>query len=60
MQGMFFPHCAGSLKMDNYTVKIATQAKTQMFEIFTYISRTLKAPEAADRLLGEVEKTFFP
>ncbi|MBQ7117659.1 MAG: hypothetical protein IJN88_05555 [Clostridia bacterium] len=46
--------------MDNYTVKIATQAKTQMFEIFTYISRTLKAPEAADRLLGEVEKTFFP
>lgn len=30
-----------------------------MFEIFTYISRTLKAPEAADRLLGEVEKNIL-
>ncbi len=45
--------------MDNFKIKITVQAKIQMFEIFTYIRDTLKAPMSANRLLDEVEKNIL-
>lgn len=41
-----------------YTVKITSQAEEQMQEIVHYISRELKAPEAALHLLDALEKSF--
>ena len=37
--------------MDEYEVKITPQAKEQMLEIFGYISKTLKEPVIAERLI---------
>ena len=45
--------------MDNYQVKITPQAHSQMLEIFSYISDTLKAPATASQLLDEIEKSIL-
>ena len=42
-----------------YKVKITEQASSQMLEIFSYISDTLKEPVAAERLLDELQKSIF-
>lgn len=41
-----------------YTVKITSQAEEQIQEIVHYISRELKAPEAALHLLDALENSF--
>lgn len=45
--------------MDEYKVKITPQASTQMLELFSYISNTLKEPVAAERLLDELQKSIL-
>ena len=42
-----------------YKVKITEQASSQMLEIFSYISDTLKEPIAAERLLDDLQKSIF-
>lgn len=44
--------------MDNYIVKITSQAEEQMQEILHYITHELKAPEAALNLSYKLEETF--
>ena len=47
--------------MDNYIVKITSQAEKQIQEIIHYISHELKSPGAALHLLDSFENTFtFP
>ncbi len=45
--------------MGEYKVKITPQASTQMLEIFSYISDTLKEPIAAEGLLDELQKSIL-
>lgn len=45
--------------MGEYEVKITPQASSQMLEIFNYISATLEAPIAAERLLDELQKSIL-
>lgn len=45
--------------MDEYKVKITPQASTQLFEIFSYISDTLKEPVTAERFLDELKKSIL-
>lgn len=45
--------------MDEYKVKITSQANMQMLEIFSYIRDALKDPFAASRLLSEIEKSIL-
>lgn len=44
--------------MDNYTVKVTSQANQQIQEITSYIVHELKAPEAALHLLETMENSF--
>ncbi len=44
--------------MDNYIVKITSQAEKQIQEIIHYISHELKSPGAALHLLDSFENTF--
>ena len=44
--------------MDNYIVKITSQAEEQIHEIAHYISHELKSPNAALHLLDTLEDTF--
>lgn len=44
--------------MDEYTIKITSQAEKQLQEIIHYITHELKAPEAALHLLDALEKAF--
>ena len=44
--------------MDEYTVKITSQAEEHLQEITRYITHELKAPEAAFHLLNSLESSF--
>lgn len=44
--------------MDNYIVKITSQAEKQIQEIIHYISHELKSPDAALHLLDSFENAF--
>lgn len=44
--------------MDNYIVKITSQAEEQMQDIVYYITHELKAPDAALHLLDAMEEVF--
>lgn len=44
--------------MDNYIVKITSQAEEQIHEIAHYISHELKSPDAALHLLDTLENAF--
>lgn len=43
---------------EKYTVKVTNQALEQMQEIMDYIAQELFAPDAANNLLDEMEKTI--
>ena len=45
--------------MDEYEVKITPQAKEQMLEIFAYISKALKEPVIAERLLNKLQESIL-
>lgn len=41
-----------------YSIKITTEAETDLSEIYEYISSVLKNPIAADNILNEIENSF--
>ena len=41
-----------------YSIKITTEAETDLSEIYEYISSVLKNPIAADNILNEIERAF--
>lgn len=45
--------------METYTVKVTSQAETQIQEIIYYITHKLAAPDAALRLLDALEESFL-